>query len=190
MPPTAEPDWLTTWRKGSLVTTAALAAFDALAPVTPAELQGKWKGAVLKTGHVLDAPLIALGWSGKNFETADRVHPMLMATGQGKEISLNPKLLPLGLAMALPALAAHPITAGAFKTLAPMLTTPHPSARLRQVMFRGKLDTGMVYNHQPIIDYFRRIDGETLLGIMEQHGHPRPLFFLLYRERKRIEIRA
>ncbi|GAB7356851.1 hypothetical protein MBLNU459_g7723t1 [Dothideomycetes sp. NU459] len=40
-------------------------------------------------------------------------------------------------------------------------------ACLREVKFRGVVSTGMVYDAQPIIDHFRKVDANTLAGAMD-----------------------
>ncbi|KAK8091320.1 hypothetical protein PG994_000825 [Apiospora phragmitis] len=39
-----------------------------------------------------------------------------------------------------------------------------PGARLRPVEYRGVVTASMVYHQVPIIDHFRRVDGDTLLS--------------------------
>jgi hypothetical protein len=40
----------------------------------------------------------------------------------------------------------------------------------------------MIYDRQPIVDHFRRIDSDRVLGLMEMRGMERPYFFLLTRD--------
>jgi len=54
-------------------------------------------------------------------------------------------------------------------------------ARLREVKFRGKVSASLIYNDRPIMDYFRKIDDETVIGYGEGKGFP-PFFFYLIRE--------
>ena len=60
-------------------------------------------------------------------------------------------------------------------------TTSRPRARLRTVEHRGVHTAAMVYDALPIIDVFRRVDGATVLGLMDLRGLPDPFFFLLRR---------
>jgi hypothetical protein len=53
------------------------------------------------------------------------------------------------------------------------------NARIREVRFRGKVSTAMIYNHLPIIDHFRRVDENTLMGAMDLKGKV-VLYFYLY----------
>jgi hypothetical protein len=55
------------------------------------------------------------------------------------------------------------------------------AARLRMVEYRGVVSGAMVYDRQPIIDHFRRVDDDTLLGVMDSKSRPRPLVFFLTR---------
>jgi hypothetical protein len=41
----------------------------------------------------------------------------------------------------------------------------------------------MIYDRQPIIDHFRRIDEIRLLGLMQARTAPPPYFFLLTAEK-------
>jgi hypothetical protein len=40
----------------------------------------------------------------------------------------------------------------------------------------------MVYDALPIIDLFRRVGRDTLLGLMDMRGLDRPFFFVLRRD--------
>ena len=54
------------------------------------------------------------------------------------------------------------------------------NAQVRQLEFRGKVSVAMIYDHLPIIDYFRRVDENTLMGVMDYKGAV-PLYFYLYK---------
>lgn len=57
-------------------------------------------------------------------------------------------------------------------------------ASLWTVEFRGEATATMVYDGQPILDHFKRIDDHTLLGVMNGKGvldHGRHYYFLLER---------
>ncbi|KAB2350923.1 DUF4334 domain-containing protein [Actinomadura rudentiformis] len=56
-------------------------------------------------------------------------------------------------------------------------------ARLREVVFRGTVSAAMVYDTQPIIDHFRRVSDEVVLGAMDAKGQPETLYFHLTRAR-------
>jgi hypothetical protein len=47
---------------------------------------------------------------------------------------------------------------------------------------RGVLTAAMVYDRQPIIDAFRRVGPDTVLGAMDLRGLPSPFLFVLRRD--------
>ena len=65
--------------------------------------------------------------------------------------------------------------------LKPALRTRKHRARLRAVEHRGVVTAAMVYDHLPIIDFFRRVDDSTLLGVMDLRGAT-PYFFILRKD--------
>jgi len=60
------------------------------------------------------------------------------------------------------------------------LTVPLPlgRARLRRVEYRGLVSTAMIYDRLPIIDHFRAVDGDTVMGLMETRGKRGAAFYL------------
>ena len=103
--PLPEPRWLSDWQAGPIPSTDALARFDALLGVEPEAMIGRWRGTGLPTGHPLDGVLESLGWYGKAFESADRVHPLLFRTRSGEVIPLDPRFMPVSVALRWPAVA-------------------------------------------------------------------------------------
>jgi hypothetical protein len=178
-----EPKWLGEWRGGLLDPTSALARFDGLEGVSVDDMLGRWRGVSLPTGHPLDGLLEGLGWWGKSFESADRVHPLLFQAGSGAPVPLEPSLMPVGLALRMPVLANSAAMRRAFRAALPALRTARPAARLEQREFRGKASAAMVYRRLPITDHFRLIDDERVLGLMVLRRPAEPYFyFLLSRE--------
>ena len=55
------------------------------------------------------------------------------------------------------------------------------AATVRMVEFRGVVTATMVYDRHPVFDHFRRLDGDTLLGVMDRKGEEHPLVFSLTR---------
>lgn len=55
------------------------------------------------------------------------------------------------------------------------------SATLRRVEYRGVSTATMVYDRHPVFDHFRRVDGDTVLGVMDRKGEDAPLVFFLRR---------
>ena len=79
--------------------------------------------------------------------------------------------------------ANAPALAGrAFALVRPLLVTSRPAARLRMVEHRGVVSAAMVYDDLPIIDAFRRVDDDTVLGVMDLRWQPHPYVFVLRRD--------
>ncbi|WP_069234377.1 MULTISPECIES: DUF4334 domain-containing protein [Burkholderia] len=59
------------------------------------------------------------------------------------------------------------------------------AARLRMISAPGESapTAAMVYDKHPIIDYFKRLDDDTVLGVMDRKGDAFPLYFYLQRWR-------
>ena len=152
------------------MTEAALEHFDSLPPVTTTSLHGVWRGSGVPTGHPLDGVLEHLGWYGKKFDDDERVHPLLFRTRRGLT-SINPARVPFDVVLgAAPLLHGAP-AAGLFALARPLMSTRRPRARLRDVRYRGVVSAGMVYDDVPVIDAFRSVDDDTLLGAMDARGN-------------------
>ncbi len=158
----------------------ALAMFDSLPPVSLEAMIGNWRGGGVPTGHALDGLLEAYGWHGKRFVSPDEVDPLLFTAGRGKLVALDPRYLPVGLVCAL---RPHRWrwTAGMFSLASRLIRTRQPTARLRMIEYRGVTSAAMVYDRQPIIDHFREVEPNLLLGLMDLRGMP-PFVFTLRRE--------
>jgi hypothetical protein len=164
-----------------LTSEAALALFDRLEPVTPEELLGSWRGEGFATGHPLDGLLEAWHWQGKRFDSLEEVHPLVFGGLGGGQVHVDPSRLPIGLLRASWVGRLVPF-GGLFPWLAPLVATRRSAARLRGTLYRGKVSATMVYDALPILDVFRRLDGDRLLGLMDCKGMAQPFFFVLRRQ--------
>ncbi len=161
---------------------AAWQLFDSLPEVAVAEITtGRWRGEELDTGHPWSRVLVESGWYGKQFDSADEVQPLLFAGADGQIFAVDPRRVPLGLADRLPA-AGFRLARRMLPVFRPLLRTGTARARLRAVDYRGRISAAMVYDHLPIIDIFRRVDHDTVLGVMDMRGMPDPYFFVLRRD--------
>ncbi|HWU31890.1 MAG TPA: DUF4334 domain-containing protein [Marmoricola sp.] len=161
-------------------TEEALALFDALPALRAEDVTGRWRGWEIATGHPLDGLLGPTGWYGKQFDDVDHVHPLLFTAADGEIYSADPKRMPLGLAAKLPdsvIAKAAPVAA----RMKPLVRTNDHAARLRNIEHRGVMTAAMIYDDLAIIDVFRSVDANTLLGIMDYRVHPAPYFFVLER---------
>ncbi|MFF3223557.1 DUF4334 domain-containing protein [Nocardia suismassiliense] len=159
----------------------ASALFDSLPAVSFDEITtGRWQGDELDTGHPFAGVLVASGWYGKQFDDPDTVHPLLFAA-DGVVFPVDPRRVPLGLAGRVP-MAGVRAGKKMLGYLRFAFQTHRPTARLRNVEYRGVLSAAMIYDHLPIIDHFRRVDAHTLLGVMDMRGLAEPYFFILRQE--------
>jgi len=171
-------------KEGKTTTQKALEIYDNLEAVSFEFMWGRWRGGSLKTNATLDGLLEETGWFGKEFIDSERVHPLLYFLPDGQNLfALNPKWAYFG---SKPLLIWAKKNVGlirrvilAFRFL---LKTSQPKARLRMVEHRGKLSAAMVYDDKSIIDSFRKVDENTLLGYMDSKELPEPFFFVLRRD--------
>ena len=173
--------WLDRHRGGA--TPADVLAFaDRLPGVAVEEMTGRWRGSELPTGSPLDGLLTAYRWWGKEVLDADTVHPLLFADRAGRPRPVQPAPAPLTLLRRAPGLARSRPARLAFTAARPLLTTRRPAARLRTVVHRGVPTAALVYDRLPVVDVFRRVGPDLLLGLMDLRGLPDPYAFLLQRD--------
>jgi hypothetical protein len=55
-------------------------------------------------------------------------------------------------------------------------------AQLREVAFGGKVSAALIYDSQPIMDYFRKVHENLVIGLGDIKGKPTDFFFHLTRE--------
>lgn len=55
-------------------------------------------------------------------------------------------------------------------------------AQLREVVFNGKVCASLIYDKQPIMDYFRKVNDNVVIGLGDVKGKPTDFFFHLTRE--------
>lgn len=172
--------WLDAHRTGASPR-ETLTFFDALPPVPVEQMTGRWRGSELPTGSRLDGLLEAYGWWGKEFVDAETVHPLLFH-GRTGAYPVNPALVPLSLLRTGPGLAHTALLRRAAAMVRPLLRTRRPTARLRAVEHRGVVTAALVYDALPVIDVFRRVDDDLVLGLMDMRGLDEVFPFLLHRE--------
>ena len=56
------------------------------------------------------------------------------------------------------------------------------AAQLRMIAWRGRVSVGLIYDKQPIMDYFRKVDDRVIIGLGDVKGRPTDFFFHLTRE--------
>jgi Domain of unknown function (DUF4334)/GXWXG protein len=165
---------------GKTTTEMALKLFDALDPVSLDFMFGRWQGSELHTCHPMDGLLEASNWYGKEFIDTENVHPLLFLDARGNIIKVAPNPAAMNWVLNLPILKND-----SFKPLLmltnSLLKTKKSQARLRMMEYRGQVSATMIYDYLPINDSFRRVDDNTVLGIMDFKNSPQPFFFVLKR---------
>ncbi len=174
--------WVAEHRDG-VAASEALTFFDSLPTVVLDDIIGRWRGSGLPTGSPLDGLLEAYGWYGKDFMGIESAHPLLFRTRDGRPRPVDPALIPLSLLRDYAGLAHLTLLRTAFGGVRPLLYTNQPKARLRTVQHRGVATAAMIYDALPIIDVFRRVSDDVLIGAMDMRGLAAPFFFLLHRDR-------
>jgi hypothetical protein len=161
----------------------ALEIFDSLDPVDVDFMFGSWKGASFPTNHSLDGVLEAYHWHGKRFENAEDVHPLVFKTMSGDITSFNPLwMIPVVKWLDRLPVPKSEAVGRVFQMCLPLFATRRSRARLRLTNYRGKDSATMIYDSLPINDIFRRVDENTVLGLMDLKGAKQPFFFVLRRE--------
>lgn len=159
----------------------ALAFYDTLPAVPAEDLRGEWAGSTLPSGHPLDGALERLGWYGKRFDGPDDAHPLLFDDGRGGAVAIDPARVPLPVVRRWPRGAHHAAVVRAFRAVLPVLRTTRPRARLRETRYRGVVTGTLVYDAVPVLDAFRRVDADTLVGAMDMRGLAGTYLFVLRR---------
>ena len=162
---------------------SALDLFDSLEPVDIEFMIGHWQGDGYPTDHPLDGLLEVFHWYGKYFESGEDVHPLLFSNRRGKLVRVNPGYMKPSFALAEHMSKFKSKSAGnIFQLLLPLFSTSKSRARLRMTEYRGKNSATMIYDQLPINDVFRKLDGDTVLGVMDNKIVKDPFFFKLTRE--------
>lgn len=166
--------------------------FDSLEPVSPSFLIGLWKGCEIPSGHPMDGILTLAPWYGKKFYDEENAAPLIMKDKSGRLYSANPDpLIKYAKLISLVPDIPKGIDPHLFDPFLKLFRTTRNKARVRVIKHRGVSTAAMIYDHLEIIDVFRRIDDNTVMGVMDFKGkmHSKGYFFLLKRQ-KRIEDKS
>lgn len=158
---------------GKVTQEDAFAVFDSLPAVEIDNITtGLWKGDSFPPGAGPDDKLVQSGWYGKEFKGENEVNPLVFHKdgGSGERFVAKP--------VKVMAMVAQGIRPPAQQS---ECETQGPDARLRAIRHRGVVTASMVYNEMPIIDHFRQVDEDTLLGVMDNILRPGPSYFFVLR---------
>lgn len=56
------------------------------------------------------------------------------------------------------------------------------AAQMRNVEFDGTVSAALIYDSQPIMDYFRKVNDDVVIGLGDIKGKPTDFFFYLQRQ--------
>ncbi|OWV86377.1 DUF4334 domain-containing protein [Rhizobium sp. R693] len=158
-----------------------LEEFRSLTPIMPREMIGLWRGRGIPADHPFDGVLENLGWFGKRFTPDMRADALLFQSDKGKLVAIDPRWIPIGMALRFHKLGRASVARSLSSYLQFQFRARGPVASLVTMMFGGVESAAMVYDEQPIVDHFRRIDEERIMGAMTINGDERIYFFELER---------
>ncbi|PST20595.1 DUF4334 domain-containing protein [Mesorhizobium plurifarium] len=158
-----------------------LEEFRSLPSLEPREIVGLWRGRGIPSGHPFDGVLENLGWFGKRFTSDMRADALLFWSGKRRLIAIDPATIPLRLALRFHWVGRMCIARNLFSHLQRGFSAKGPVASVRTMPFGGAAGAAMLYDNQPIVDYFRRIDQHRIMGAMTIRGDERIYFFELER---------
>ncbi len=173
-------DYQSILETGQTTTEKALELFDALEPVNLDFMLGRWQGSELHTAHPMDGLLENSNWYGKEFVNSENVHPLLFLNSQGQVFKVAPNPTVMNWALKFPIFKNNSLKP-LLMLINSLLKTEKSQARLRMMKYRGKVSATMIYDYLPINDSFRKVDDDTVLGIMDYKKSPQPFFFVLKR---------
>jgi len=160
--------------------------FDSLPPADEDFMKGLWEGYELPSGHPMDGLLSMVPWYGKCFSDPENVHPLVMKDKKGFLFFADPDPL-LKFADLASCVRCRPenIDPHIFDGFLKLFSTRRSRARLREIKYRGVTTAAMVYDHLQIIDVFRKVNKNTVVGVMDFKGrmHDKGYFFVLRRRK-------
>ncbi len=153
--------------------------FQSLNPVEPSEMVGLWRGAGVPSGHPLDGVLENLQWFGKRFHGDMRADALLFQWQPGRLVAIDPRVVPIRFAMTFASFGRTILARKLFSQFQNAFRARGTTAVLGVRTFAGAASAAMIYDAQPIVDHFRRVDHDTIAGMMCLPGDERRLFFKL-----------
>lgn len=158
-------------RRGAVTQDDMALAFDTLGPVSIDMLRGSWKVDPSYAETPGGRMLIESGWWGARFTDTETVDPLLFP---GRDGLFAADLLSV---LTLMSTGARDVAARRSE-----VETATPIGRVRMVEYRGVLTATLIYDQAPVLDYFRAVDGDTVIAAVEGRGMVcRPAYALLRR---------
>ncbi len=155
--------------------------FDTLEEADINMMQGSWIGGQIYAGnHPLADLFDIVGWRGKEFVDENNVHPLVFNGRKGDIFKVNPDIVPY----VFPYKLIPNLFLKLFVFLAkPLISTKKSKAVIRMIEDRGVITCAMMYDNKQIIDIFRKVDNNTVMGYMYiKNLNSDTFFFSLCRE--------
>ncbi|WP_018902138.1 GXWXG domain-containing protein [Rhizobium sp. 2MFCol3.1] len=158
-----------------------IAWFASLPPVMPDELIGVWCGEGIPSGHPLDGVLENLQWFGKKFHPDFRADALLFQWRPRRLVPAEPSFFPIRTVIRFAAFGRTSVARQLFSHLSKLVRARDTTAFVTLRSFGEDQTAAMVYDRQPIADFFRRIGDDEIAGMMVVEGDQRRYFFRLRR---------
>lgn len=148
--------------------------FDSLPPVAVSDLVGyKWKGYEVDNGHPWVGKLESNNWFGKQYHDEDNGDALLIYANEQKD----------GETFAADGLK----TFKAFNSDTERVLFKDRAkyeangsiCRLKTILHRGVNTASMFYDQLPVNDSFRKVDDNTVFGVMDNKVLPDPPYFFV-----------
>ncbi|KSZ56681.1 DUF4334 domain-containing protein [Rhodococcus sp. C26F] len=122
--------------------------------IDPRELDALWEH--LAPARIDD--LVGYRWKGFSFDTGHRTHTLLgKSRWYGKTFASVSEVQPL-------------VCYGEDGELFSDTKTGRGEASLWEIVFRGEVTATMVYDGMPVFDHFKKVDDDTVVGVMNGKG--------------------
>lgn len=158
-----------------------IAWFASLPPVIPTELTGVWRGEGIPSGHPLDGVLENLQWFGKKFHPDLRADALLFQWRPRRLVPIEPAFFPIRTVIRFADFAKTSVARNWFSRLNKLVRARDTTASVKLRTVDEDETAAMVYDRQPIVDFFRRIGDDEIAGMMVVEGDERRYFFRLRR---------
>lgn len=139
-----------------------------------------WRGRGIPTGI---RSTVCWKTSDGSVSVSGRIcaNALLFRMGRRRLIAIDPARIPVRLALRFQNIGSTGAARHLFSCLMRGLRAKGPVASLTTMPLYGVVSAAMIYDDQPIVDYFRRIDEQRIMGAMTVSGDDRIYFFELER---------
>lgn len=152
--------------------------FDSLPAVTVEELSGwRWKGYEIRNGHPWNGLLNKNNWFGKEYFTPEHGNPLLTYASKAET---GDDVFPAEPIKWFAHVAEGGDEVILYKNKDKFLARENVGCSLKTILYRGSITASMFYDEVPVNDTFKKVDDNTVYGVMDCKFLPDPpLFFVL-----------